>query len=150
MIMKTVHEATQNILKKLKATLTDSSFITEQRDYQQLLKMADEMGTSVPTQKLFDAFAADDHGLKSRRKKHAMVLKRVDMETGLHAVKPDFRPYNPIPLPSVEETEVVLSAITFPLAEAIDIGYLIVRASDDLHSMSHKAKSIDDDYMDSM
>ena len=40
--MKTVHEAVQVILDELKSTLSESSFISERRDYLQLLKMADE------------------------------------------------------------------------------------------------------------
>ena len=60
--MKTVHEAVQVILDELKSTLSESSFISERRDYLQLLKMAKERKAIFPTQELFDAFAADDHG----------------------------------------------------------------------------------------
>lgn len=148
--MKTVHEAVQVILDELKSTLSESSFISERRDYLQLLKMADETKTIFPTQELFDAFAADDHGHRSRRKKHAMVLKRLDKETDIHALRPDLRPYNKIPLPSKEETEAAFSEVTFPVPPSLDIGYLIVRANAELYKLNHKPHSIDDDYMDSM
>ena len=130
--MKTVHEAVQVILDELKSTLSESSFISERRDYLQLLKMADERKAIFPTQELFDAFAADDHGHRSRRKKHAMVLKRLDKEADMHALRPDLRPYNKIPLPSKEETEAVFSEVTFPVPPSLDIGYLIVRANAEL------------------
>ena len=148
--MKTVHEAVQVILDELKSTLSESSFISERRDYLQLLKMADERKAIFPTQELFDAFAADDHGHRSRRKKHAMVLKRLDKEADMHALRPDLRPYNKIPLPSKEETEAVFSEVTFPVPPSLDIGYLIVRANAELYKLNHKPHSIDDDYMGSM
>lgn len=148
--MKTVHEAVRVILDELKSTLSESSFISERRDYMQLLKMADERKTIFPTQELFDAFAADDHGHCSRRKKHAMVLKRLDKEADVHALRPDLRPYNKIPLPSKEETEALFSESTYPVPPGFDIGYLIVRAREELHKLGHKPHSIDDDYMDSM
>ena len=148
--MKTVHEAVQSILAELQSTLSESSFISERRDYLQLLKMADERNVTFPTQELFDAFAADDHGHRSRRKKHAMVLKRLDRESGVHALRPDLRPYNKIPLPSIEETAQIFSEMTFPVPQGTDIGYLIVRAREELHKLNHKPQSIDDDYMDSM
>ena len=149
--MKTIHEAIQTILNELQSTLSESSFISERRDYLQLLKMADERNVVFPTQELFDSFAADDHGHRSRSKKHAMVLKRVDRECDIHALRPDLRPYNKIPLPSVEETETVFSEITtYPVPLSLDIGYLIVRAHEELLQLHHKPNSIDDDYLDSM
>ena len=148
--MKTVYESVQVILNELQSTLSESSFISERRDYLQLLKMADERNVIFPTQEFFDAFAADDHGHNSRRKKHAMVLKRLDRESDIHALRPDLRPYNKIPLPSIEETETVFSEITYPIPHDLDIGYLIVRACQELYKLNHKPHSIDDDYLDSM
>lgn len=148
--MKTVHEAVQSILNELQSTLSESSFISERRDYLQLLKMADERNVTFPTQELFDAFAADDHGHRSRRKKHAMVLKRLDRESDIHALRPDLRPYNKIPLPSLEETANVFSEMTYPVPQGLDIGYLIVLAREELYKLKHKPHSIDDDYMDSL
>ena len=85
--------------------------------------MADERKIIFPTQELFDAFAADDHGHRSRRKKHAMVLKRLDKEADIHALRPDLRPYNKIPLPSKEETGAVFSEVT--CFRSTQLGYRI-------------------------
>ena len=149
--MKTLHDAVQTILNELQSTLSESSFISERRDYLQLLKMADERKIIFPTQELFDSFASDDHGHSSRRKKHAMVLKRVDRECDIHALRPDLRPYNKIPLPSIEETKNVFSMITtYPVPDDLDIGYLIVWAREELFKLNHKPHSIDEDYLDSM
>lgn len=130
------------LLNDLKNKLKPSTFQSRQAYFKQLLNLADQMKIVEPCQKLFDAFANDDHGSKERRSMHLSILKKVDKIAATCLLTPEGQFFNPPDIPSKEDAARVLESTVFPISDSVDSGILISRAIDDLQEIGLSKSSV--------
>ena len=127
--MTKLEKSITTVLERIRPKLADSSYEIRRETFDQLIRMANEMGISEPCQALYDAFYKDDRGSKQRKSMHCLILKMLDFEAGTQCITVDGFFYNELPLPSEVEAEAFASLCTFPLPEQTDIGMLIAIAA---------------------
>ncbi|SDB54350.1 tyrosine-type recombinase/integrase [Butyrivibrio sp. INlla16] len=140
--MKDMQSIVSLLLRDLKVKLKPSTYQSRQAYLKQLLNLANQMKLSEPCQKLFDAFANDDHGSKERRSMHLQVLKQVDKIAGTYLLTPEGQFFNPPDLPSNGDANKALERMVFPISGSIDSGILISRTIEDLKAIRLSKSSI--------
>ncbi len=132
--MRKLEESITTILERIRPKLADASYEQRRETFDQLIRMASEMGISEPCQELYDAFCKDDHGSRQRKSMHCQILKMLDFEVGTQGTTANGLFLNEIPLPSEMEAKTFASQCTFPLSEQTDIGMLIAIAALEMKS----------------
>ena len=124
------------VLRKLKSKLAEATWESMQRNFNQMLTLADTHNIIAPCQELYHAFIADDNNSKERRSMHLRCVRLLDAATCTQARGVDGNLYNEPPMPSVASTLVYFKECSYPLRAGIDISYLIVKAQLELHHLS--------------
>jgi integrase len=126
--MNQLEEAVQTILTRLKNELSDETWISRRRCFNQLLKLADKMHITEPCQKLYDAFIAEDNGSPERRGLHIHCVRLLDEISETHALNKNGGYFNEKPLPNEQNVVIFFHDRNFPLCDPISLGYIIVKA----------------------
>ena len=140
--MTKLEESISTILEQIRPKLVDSSYELRRETFDQLIRMASEMGISEPCQELYDAFYKDDHGSRQRKSMHCQILKMLDLEAGTQGITVNGIFYNELPLPSEAEAKAFVSVCSFPLPEQTDIGMLITIAALEMKPLQLSASTM--------
>lgn len=127
-----LNEAIQAVRKQMREQLSESTYFARQTYLNQLQKHADKAEISVPCQKLYNTFVATHHDSNERHFQLEHCVKQIDKYCNTRAVRSNGTLYNEPQLPTAEETAKQLKDITYPIINQVDIGYLIVKAEQEL------------------
>ncbi len=115
-------------LDELKPKLQPTTFESRIRYFNQLKKLALNLQTTEPTQKLFLEFLKDTHGSLERSQMHRQCVVHLDRLIGKHFIDENGKLLNLPPLPSKKEAESLFTNNPLPWRnpEIVPLEFLVV------------------------
>lgn len=121
--------AINSVLEQLKYKLSDETWESRRRYFNQMLECAKLIGITEPCQALYDAFIADDKGSPERRSLHVRCVKLADALACTQARNEHGIRFNEPPMPDETEVQAYFRSRMLPINEDdLHIDYLIVKA----------------------
>ena len=140
--MANLEEIISVVLAQRKPQLAPSSFESLNFYCKQLSQMASKMNSTVPCQKLYDAFIEDDRNSKERSSRHRQCVKLVDYYAGTHAKDEHGNSFNRSSLPTEDETQDFFKDMSYPISIQITIDHLIIKSELEMRDLKLSSSTI--------
>ena len=143
--MTKLEQSVQTVLEQQKTLLATSTYESRRRYFNQLLKLATQLGIDSPCQELYDEFTARANSSVDLCFQLNHCVKLIDAVAQTRGIRRDGILYNEPLLPSDVEVENGLEGMSYPVV-TVDIGFLIVKAKKEMEYL-HLTKSTSGQYL---
>lgn len=138
--MTKLKEDISTVLRNIKDDITEETWISRVRYFNQMLELASKLHITEPCQRLYDEFIADDHNSRERKSLHIRCVKLLDFIAKTHAKDVNGNYFNETTFPNKSETNKYFADKIFPIRDDISIYYLVAKSEIEMEYL-HQSKS---------